>query len=159
MEPSILKMNNLIDRLNFTVKVVDWATAEQQIRPVREIVFIQEQLVPTELEWDGLDAESTHILSLLDDGTPVGTARLLTNGHIGRMAVLNPYRNYGIGSAMLNALLAYAREHQINDLFLYAQTQAVSFYEQHEFTAIGDIFIDAGIPHQKMFYNQNHQSG
>jgi predicted GNAT family N-acyltransferase len=74
------------NRINYTVKIVSWASAEPQIKPIREIVFIQEQHVPVELEWDGLDAESTQILSLLDDDMPVGTARLLQNGHIGRMA-------------------------------------------------------------------------
>ena len=146
-------MNNLKDRINFTVNIVNWASAEPQIKPIREIVFIQEQHVPVELEWDGLDAECTQILSSLDDGTSVGTARLLTNGHIGRMAVLNQYRNHGIGSAMLNTLFTYAKEQQISDLFLFAQTQAISFYDQHGFTSVGDIFMDAGIPHQKMIYN------
>lgn len=138
------------------MKIVNWASAERQIKPVREAVFIKEQHVPVELEWDGLDITCTQILSFLDDDTPVGTARLLPNGHIGRMAVLNNYRNHGIGSAMLDTLLVYAKEHQISDLFLFAQTQAIPFYEQHGFTATGDIFMDAGIPHQKMIYNQTN---
>lgn len=144
----------MMNKQHFNVKIVTWESAKQDIKPIRETVFIQEQHVPAELEWDGLDKESIHMLAILEDNTPVGTARLLSNGHIGRMAVLREYRNMGIGSAMLSALLEYARKHQINDLFLLAQTQAISFYEQYGFSATGEIFMDADIPHRKMTYSQ-----
>ncbi len=144
----------MMSKQNFNIKIVAWDSAKQDIKPIRETVFIQEQHVPVALEWDGLDENSSHILATLDDNTPVGTARLLSNGHVGRMAVLEEYRQMGIGSAMLSALLEYSRKHQISDLFLLAQTQAVSFYEQYGFSAIGDIFMDAGIPHKKMIYSQ-----
>lgn len=143
-----------MNKLAFSVKIVAWESAKQDIKPIRNTVFIQEQHVPVELEWDGLDEESIHVLATLKDNTPVGTGRLLPSGHIGRMAVQRDYRNMGIGSAMLYALLEYAKEHQINNLFLLAQTKAISFYEQHGFTAIGDVFMDAGIPHKKMIYSQ-----
>ena len=135
------------------MKIVTWESAKQDIKPIREAVFIQEQNVPGELEWDGLDKESTHILAILEDNTPIGTARLLPDGHIGRMAVLRDCRNTGVGSAMLSALLEHARKHQIYDLFLLAQTQAISFYEQYGFSTTGEVFMDAGIPHKKMIYS------
>lgn len=147
-----MNLNRLMNKINYTVQIVNWASTKQQIKPIREAVFIQEQHVPVELEWDGMDSESTHILSRLDDNTPVGTARILSNGHIGRMAVLSQYRNHGIGSTMLNTMLAYAKQQKMSDLFLFAQTKAVAFYEQHGFTSVGDVFMDAGIPHLKMIY-------
>lgn len=143
-----------MNRLNFKVKTVTWESAKRDIKPIRETVFIQEQNVPAELEWDGLDRESIHILAILEDNTPIGTVRLLPDGHIGRMAVLRDYRNMGVGSAMLSALLEHARKHNINDLFLLAQTKAISFYKQYGFSTIGEIFMDAGIPHKKMIYSQ-----
>ena len=143
-----------MNKLNFKVEIVTWVSAKQDIKPIRETVFIQEQHVPEELEWDGLDKESIHILATLGDNTPIGTARLLPDGHIGRMAVLREYRNMGVGSAILSTILDHARKYQIKDLFLLAQIKAVSFYEQYGFTAIGDIFMDAGIPHKKMIYSQ-----
>ena len=149
-----MSLNQIMNKTNYTVEIVNWESAKQQIKPIRETVFIQEQHVPVELEWDEMDSESIHILSRLDDNTPVGTARMLSNGHIGRMSVLSKYRNQGIGSAMLNALLVYAKQHQINDLFLFAQTNAVDFYKQHEFTTVGKVFMDAGIPHLKMIYDK-----
>ena len=143
-----------MSKLDFDVKIVTWDSARQDIKPIRESVFIQEQNVPVELEWDGLDKESTHFLAILEGNIPIGTARLLPDGHIGRMAVLREYRNMGIGSSILSAMLEYAKRYQIGDLFLLAQTQAISFYEQYGFSAIGEIFMDAGIPHKKMIYSQ-----
>ena len=143
-----------MNKLNFNVKIVAWESAKLDIKPIRESVFIQEQNVPAELEWDGLDKESIHTLAILEDNTPIGTARLLPDGHIGRMAVLREYRKMGVGNSMLSALLEHARKHQISDLFLLAQTQAISFYEQYGFSTIGEVFMDAGIPHKKMIYSQ-----
>jgi len=75
---------------------------------------------------------------------------MLYNGHIGRMAVLPEFRNKGVGSALLTALLKLAREQGIHEVFLHAQTNAVAFYQKHGFTITSDEFMDAGIPHVTM---------
>ena len=81
---------------------------------------------------------------------PVGTGRMKPDGHIGRMAVLKDCRGQGIGSAILTALLDIARQQQWSEVYLHAQVAAIPFYVKHGFTANGEQFMDAGIPHQSM---------
>ncbi|HKK06812.1 MAG: GNAT family N-acetyltransferase [Pseudolabrys sp.] len=128
----------------------DFALSAEAIRTVREEVFIEEQGVTPELEWDGLDAEAVHVLACTADGTPVGTARLLADGHIGRMAVRAAWRGRGVGRALLAELIAIARERGLARVFLGAQTHAVGFYERQGFVVYGEPFMDAGIPHRHM---------
>lgn len=131
----------------FTVREVEWADAQQAIREIREAVFVHEQGVPLELEWDGLDAQCVQLLAVDAAGTPIGTARMLPGGHIGRMSVLKPWRRRGVGSAMLGKLLAVARARHIERVVLNAQTRVVDFYAAHGFAVEGDEFLEAGIPH------------
>ena len=88
---------------NITIKIADFDKDFSDIEKIRSTVFIHEQNVPIELEWDEYDKDSTHILAYYD-GMPVATARLLKDGHIGRMAVLKEYRNRHIGENMLKFL-------------------------------------------------------
>ncbi len=120
------------------------------IKTVREQVFIQEQQVPEELEWDRHDAKAIHIVAYDTHDQVIGTARLLADGHIGRMAVLEPWRKQGVGSAMLTKLLLLAQQQNLSTVFLHAQTSAVGFYECHGFRTLGEEFMDAGIPHRYM---------
>lgn len=132
------------------VKLVDWVDAEPLIRPVRETVFIHEQAVPEELEWDGLDLQCAHVLAWNDQGDAIGTARMQANGTIGRMAVLKDWRGRGAGRALLEALLDCAVRQELTRVTLSAQTHAIGFYERAGFHVVGELFIDAGIPHRKM---------
>ena len=132
------------------VKLVNWIDAEPLIRPVRESVFIHEQAVPKELEWDGLDPRCAHALAWNDQGDAIGTARMQANGTIGRMAVLKDWRGRGAGRALLEALLDCAVRQGLTCVTLSAQTHAIGFYERAGFHVVGELFIDAGIPHRKM---------
>ncbi len=132
------------------VKLVDWVDAEPLIRPVRETVFIHEQAVPEELEWDGLDPQCAHVLAWNDQGDAIGTARMQANGTIGRMAVLKDWRGRGAGRALLEALLDCAVRQGLTRVTLSAQTHAIGFYERAGFHVVGELFTDAGIPHRKM---------
>ncbi len=117
---------------------------------IREQVFMQEQGVPPELEWDDLDAAALHLIAETDAGLAIGTARMLANGHIGRMAVLPQWRHQGVGSALLQELVRIACEREDCAPFLNAQTGAVGFYQRHGFAVAGGEFLDAGILHQRM---------
>lgn len=123
---------------------------EPGIKHVRETVFIKEQNVPVALEWDSEDQTATHVITRLGNGQVVATARLLANGHIGRMAVLESFRARGIGTMMLNRLLEKARQSGLTRVFLNAQTSATGFYQKNGFTLAGEEFMDAGIPHYRM---------
>lgn len=132
-----------------TVRIADWVADRAALRSVREAVFVREQSVPLELEWDEFDAASRHVLAW-HGSEPVGTGRLLPDGHIGRMAVLRDWRGSGVGSALLVTLMDLARAAGMRTVALNAQTQAMPFYTHHGFAAEGEEFLEAGIPHRHM---------
>jgi predicted GNAT family N-acyltransferase len=134
-------------RLN--IRVANWADDNEQLAKIRRAVFIDEQKVPEELEWDEYDPASTHFLVTVDD-SPVAVARLKPDGQIGRMAVLSEYRNRGIGRKLLQYILNNAEDKNLTQLYLHAQVDAVAFYEKMGFTAQGEVFYEAGIPHRAM---------
>lgn len=134
----------------YTVKQAGWREHMDLLRDIRTSVFIEEQNVPIEIEWDERDNNAFHVLAFDIDNNPVGTGRLLDSGQIGRMAVLRDYRNQGIGTAMLKQLLKIACENKINNLFLNSQTDAIGFYQRFGFVEQGKSFMEAGIEHRKM---------
>ena len=132
------------------VELVDWVETEPTIRAIRETVFVSEQGVPVELEWDGLDPHCAHVLARNDLGDAIGTARMQADGTIGRMAVLKDWRGRGVGHALLQRLLDLGAKQGLSRVTLAAQTYAIGFYEQAGFHVISDPFMDAGIPHRLM---------
>jgi len=119
------------------------------IRGIRSAVFGAEQGVPAELDFDSLDPVAVHVLARLD-GKPVGTGRILDDGHIGRIAVRQECRGSGLGAAIVGALLAEARSRKYPRVFLGAQIHATGFYEKLGFSPFGDEYREAGIQHVAM---------
>ncbi|MDH5181278.1 MAG: GNAT family N-acetyltransferase [Gammaproteobacteria bacterium] len=137
--------------MTIELKAVSWSAAASALSEIRREVFIEEQLVPEELEWDGLDADCRHVLATeTTTGTAVGTGRLVPDGQIGRMAIRKAWRRQGIGRQILQQLIELARRDGHHAVFLHAQCYAVAFYQQAGFTAEGEAFMDAGIPHVMM---------
>ena len=136
--------------MDFTIHPVTWHDAEPLLRAVREAVFMREQGVPAELEWDGLDESSHHVLALNSHGQAIGCGRILPNAHLGRLAVMPKWRGRKVGTAILEGLLAYASDKHYPEVDIDAQVQAVPFYERFGFVAEGEVFMDAGMPHRKM---------
>src|SRR5713101_5022575 len=134
----------------FTIRILAWSEALALARPVREAVFIEEQRVPRELEWDEWDERSDHAVARDASGRAIGTARLLPDGRIGRMAVLREWRRRGVGAALMEALLQKAREQSLPRVTLHAQTHAAGFYRRLGFSERGGEFMEAGIPHVEM---------
>lgn len=134
----------------FTVRDADWQDDREHLRHVRETVFIHEQQVPPDMEWDEDDAEAVHALALDAAGNPVGTGRLTRDGRIGRMAVLADWRGSGVGRAILEHLMAAARRAGLPEVVLNAQVSAIGFYRRFGYLEEGDEFMDAGIPHRRM---------
>jgi len=129
--------------------VVSFAAHEDAIRHIRHTVFTVEQKVDTTLDFDGLDDKAIQVLCT-DQGLPVGTGRMLNDGHIGRVAVLREYRDKGVGAALMKTLIETARTRRFREVYLYAQVTAVPFYEKLGFEATGDNFTEAGILHTPM---------
>lgn len=128
----------------------DWLKDNTAIRHIRYLVFVEEQQVPLELDFDGRDPMCTHVLAYEDKGIAVGTGRIQDDGKIGRMAVLREYRGQGYGKSMLEMLMNIARERGLGGVYLDAQEVALQFYLRCGFTPEGDTFMDAGIPHRRM---------
>jgi predicted GNAT family N-acyltransferase len=134
---------------NINIHIADWNAERNVLAKIRRQVFIEEQNVPEDMEWDEHDSLATHFLATLDNKV-IATARLKTDGQIGRMAVLAEYRNKGIGSKLLKFVLLTAKQHKQKSVYLHAQLSAIRFYKKHGFTACGDIFYEANIPHREM---------
>lgn len=137
-------------KTRFTIALMAWNEALPLARAVREDVFIVEQNVPRELEWDEWDERSDHAIALDGSENAIGTARLLPDGRIGRMAVLRPWRRQGVGAGLLDALLQLARSRGMAEVALHAQTHAEGFYRRFGFLVAGEEFMEAGIPHLPM---------
>lgn len=131
------------------VRLADWQKDNAALRRIREIVFIAEQSVPAELEWDAEDADAVHFLALEGD-YPIGTARLLPDGHIGRVSVLKDWRGMNVGVTLIQTVLAEAEKRGLTQQMLSAQVHATAFYEQLGFAIVSDEYLDAGIPHVDM---------
>ena len=131
------------------VRIADWQKDHAALRNIRETVFIAEQAVPPELEWDADDASAVHFLAL-EGEYPIGTARLLPDGHIGRVSVLKDWRGLKVGDALLRAAISEAEKRGLKQQMLSAQVHASSFYERFGFAVVSGEFLDAGIPHVDM---------
>jgi len=134
----------------FRIELMSWDEARAKASPIRFTVFVEEQRVPIEIEWDDQDVKSLHALAYSDAGDAIATGRLLPDGHIGRMAVLKQWRGKGVGGAILERLIGVARERGDHRIELFAQTHALEFYRSHGFVEFGQTFEEAGIPHQAM---------
>lgn len=131
------------------IRVADWKKDHAALRRIRETVFIAEQAVPPELEWDADDATAVHFLAL-EGEYPMGTARLLPDGHIGRVAVLKDWRGLKVGDKLIRAVIAEAEKRGLKQQMLSAQVHACAFYERFGFEVVSGEFLDAGIPHVDM---------
>ncbi len=127
----------------------DWPRLMHDAKFVREQVFIMEQNISVEEEWDQHDPLSTHFV-IYDQKQPIATARLLNDGHIGRVAVLKAYRGYGIGKLIMQYIIGYAEQQQRSELILSAQVHAIPFYDALGFSVVGESYLDCGIPHVDM---------
>jgi predicted GNAT family N-acyltransferase len=120
---------------------------------LRRAVFIEEQGVSVADEVDGLDDQAIHLLAFSGE-RPVGTARLLVRGgvgKIGRVCVLPDTRGRGLGEALIQAALAeLAGVPGVTEAYLGSQSHATGFYKKLGFVVEGEEFLDAGIPHRHM---------
>ena len=133
----------------FSVKQGSWDQLQQDAKLIRELVFISEQNIPEQDEWDDQDAISQHFV-VYNQNQPIATARLLANNSVGRVAVLKAYRGQGIGRLIMLEIIAYAQAQKRPSLQLSSQVHAVSFYEKLGFSIQGDEYDECGIPHIEM---------
>lgn len=135
--------------MKYKLTTTHWNENKNALSLIRANVFIKEQKVPEDLEWDEFDQNCQHVL-VTDNDMPIACGRIKPDGHIGRMAVLKGYRQQGIGSAILKTLLKHAEDNHLTKVYLHAQITALPFYEKLGFSTCSDAFLDANIPHKTM---------
>ena len=137
---------------NLKIEIVKWIDGLSQLKNIREKVFIQEQKVTPQLEWDGMDEKAIHFL-VFNDKAAIGCARAIVikdHMQLGRMAVLKEYRGQGIGSALLEKAMTIAKLNQLSAIYISAQCHAIDFYKKFGFEVKSDIYLEAEIPHRDM---------
>ena len=139
------------------LEIGKWEDLGAPARTLRTAVFVDEQRIPAELEWDAADATAIHALARNWLGVPVATGRLLQQapgvGKIGRMAVSRVLRGSNLGRDVLQALIQAARERGDREVFLHAQRTAEGFYARLGFVQRGEPFEEAGIVHIEMAHS------
>lgn len=136
------------------VRLGTWSELGTAARQVRAEVFLQEQGIPVEMEWDEGDASAVHAVAFNRLGMPVATGRLLQQApgvaRIGRMAVVRVLRGANLGRDILQTLMRVAVQRGDREVMLHAQCSAEGFYRGQGFMARGAAFDEAGIPHIEM---------
>jgi YbgC/YbaW family acyl-CoA thioester hydrolase len=136
------------------VRVGRWSELGADAKAIRQEVFIQEQGIPADMEWDDADESCLHAVAYNRIGLPLATGRLLEHvpgmAKIGRMAVMQSMRGSGVGRNVLEALMQAARDRGEREAVLHAQLSATPFYQRQGFTVRGPTFDDVGIPHVEM---------
>lgn len=140
---------------NLKIDIVHWIDCHTALMMIRQKVFIEEQKVIPNLEWDGLDEKAIHFLALKNE-KPVGCGRvILINDQMrfGRMAVLKKYRYQGVGTEIIHQLMMTAKTKHIRSINISAQCHAINFYQKFGFHVTSEIYLDAEIPHRDMVLN------
>jgi predicted GNAT family N-acyltransferase len=136
------------------IEIGEWSLMQNNAQTVRTAVFVQEQGIAPEDEWDADDASALHAVLFDVNGKAIGNARLLQPlvnvAKVGRMAVLKEVRGLGYGARLLQALLIEARRRGNKEVRLSAQCTAEHFYALHGFRAMGEPFDEVGITHVEM---------
>ncbi len=136
------------------IEIGDWSLMQASAQAVRSAVFVHEQGIAPEDEWDAADTTALHAVLFDMNGQPIGNARLLQASanlaKVGRMAVLKEARGQGYGARLLQALLLEARRRGNKEVRLSAQRTAEHFYAAHGFVVEGEPFDEVGIAHIEM---------
>jgi predicted GNAT family N-acyltransferase len=136
-----------------------WQHDRERLQYVRRQVFIEEQGVPEDEEWDAADPVSWHVLAIHENRDAVGTGRLEPSGKIGRVAVLDRFRGRGVGEAIMRCLVNHATDSGLEAVYLHAQTASAGFYRRLGFRAEGPVFDEVGIPHVRMRLGVGRRDG
>lgn len=138
---------------DYYIEPADYQADFDDLQAVRTAVFVDEQGIAPEQEFDELDRVCHHMLARDSQRLAIGTARITAQGQIGRLAVLRAWRGQGVGSSLLRMLIEKARGLRLSGVYAHAQLSAMAFYQKAGFVAEGEVFMEAGIPHRLMRLN------
>ena len=134
---------------NIQISQVSWRQAENHLRAVRTPVFVEEQAVAADFEWDALDLNAAHLL-MMQNKQAIACLRIIDYHKIGRMAVLKEWRGMGLGAALLLEAIKICKTHGSKSIHLSAQTHAIEFYRKAGFKVTSLEYCDVDIVHVDM---------
>lgn len=138
--------------MQYKIHSGSWVKLANEAKSIRKAVFIVEQNIPEDEEWDEQDAIALHFV-VYDQNSPIATARLLKNNSIGRVAVLEAYRGQGVGRLLMLAIIQQAKNEKRSFFKLSSQVHAIAFYESLGFNTQGTEYLDCHIRHIDMMLN------
>lgn len=141
----------MVINMTYSVSRVPWQQAAPLLKDVREKVFICEQRIPKKIEFDRKDKSAFHVL-VCDDSSqePIATGRISSSGQISRIAVVMKYRQAAIDKIIMQGIFRIAEELNLNEVYIYSPLECVSYFKQHHFYPVGSVFMEAGLPKQRM---------
>lgn len=137
--------------MTYSVSRVPWQQAESLLKDVREKVFICERRIPKKIEFDRYDNTAFHML-VCDDYSqePIATGRISASGEISRVAVLMEFRHEALDKVIMKGLFRIAEELALNEVYIYSPLENVDYFSEHSFYPVGAVFMEAGMPKQRM---------
>ncbi|MFD2166806.1 GNAT family N-acetyltransferase [Thalassotalea euphylliae] len=137
--------------MHYSVSRVSWQHAAPLLKTVRERVFICEHRIPKRIEFDRKDRQAIHMLVCDDESQePVATGRILPSGEIGRIAVIREYRKKQLDNIVIKGLIKIAKDLELSEIFIYSPLEAVDYFSRNNFYPVGSVFMEAGLPKQRM---------
>ncbi len=141
----------------YRLNVVKWQQAERDLKMVRERVFVFERHIPYDVEFDKQDRVADHVLVIDDESRePVAAGRITPNGEISRICVVKSRRKSPIGRQVIEELINIAKKNNVDEVFINSSLDAVEYFARHNFQPIGNVFMEAGRPLQKMTCTLNN---
>lgn len=145
--------------MSYSVSRVEWEQAAPLLKNVREQVFVCEWRIPKSIEFDRKDHYAYHVLACHDKTQePIGTGRILSSGEISRIAVLKYYRKDQVDKIIIQTLLNIARDMELKEIFIYSPLDVIDYFKKFNFNTTGSVFMEAGMPRQKMTCPLNEAS-
>jgi len=137
--------------MSFSVSRVQWEQAAPLLKNIREKVFVCEWRIPKKIEFDQHDRFAIHML-VCDDNSqePIATGRILATGEISRIAVVQDFRKHKVDKLVMKGLLTIAKELKLDEVFIYSPLESVQYFQKHNFYTAGAVFMEAGMPRQRM---------
>ncbi|MBH0000286.1 GNAT family N-acetyltransferase [Pseudoalteromonas sp. NSLLW24] len=136
--------------MGYLVDKVEWDIKKDMLQKIRERVFVYELHIPKHIEFDSLDKIASHVLVTDDANCPIATGRLCTDGLIGRIAVLPEHRNRKVYKSLLNFIVELASNQGIEEVSINCILNEVERFKRNGFIQQGNVFMEAGIPRQRM---------
>jgi len=137
--------------MSYSISQVKWQQAAPLLKNIRERDFVCERRIPKKIEFDQGDRTAYHMLVCDDKNQePIATGRITPQGEISRIAVVMGYRNEKIDKFIMQGLFRIAESLDLKEVFISSPLAKVEYFTQHKFYPIGSVYMEAGMPKQRM---------